>query len=101
MAAGVMEVPVLTSTYGGRNPFVSLNPPVKLNIELEYTKFGSAQMIDVDAPVVVKRYPWVPPFVIDAPPPPPPPDGPVGPVNPRAEKVAQYVGSSGGGIVLK
>ena len=95
-----MEVPVLTSTYGGRNPFVSLNPPVKLKIpELRVrSPFAKAPV----APVTVKTAPAVAvaPKMVTPPPPPPPPEGPVGPVGPPGANVAQYAKSSGGGVVL-
>ena len=66
-----MEVPEVTREYDGRYPFVSWNPPVKLNTELEYTMFASPHITDVDDPVAVRMRPCAA-FVMDAPPPPPP-----------------------------
>ena len=90
----------MTSTYGGRNPFVSLNPPVRLKIPALKVKsaFAKAPV----PPVTVKTAPVEPvaPKMVTPPPPPPPPEGPVGPVGPPGAKVAQYARSFGGGVVL-
>ena len=65
-----MEVPVLTSTYGGRNPFVSLNPPVRLKIpELRAKSEFPKTLLDV--PVAVSKLPVVVLPEIVTPPPPP------------------------------
>jgi len=62
-----MEVPVLTSTYGGRNPFVSLNPPVRLKIP-ELRAKSEFPKTPLDVPVAVSRLPAVVLPAIVAPP---------------------------------